>query len=265
MPPLPPPPQVELVLELARQGWTTAARPPPHMIDGGDLVFDARMFNRAPLYFLALVKRGEIMQRGCDRILHMMPSKYYELLLGKRDISRLHNRNDLRALKASDFAKMCRGIEVPEGGFLALEGPVDEDVMFNLEGGLADIVEEDEHHGIDDADGMAEALPAPEVVAMCEMDLPLYRLDGFVVRWDFFSHNSRQRRGYTKCHAHRDCFRYAQLNKFEGPIACASHLLAWAQAGAELSREVHVSRMFQPDASVVQSNLQRLCGGGASA
>lgn len=85
-----------------------------------------------------------------------------------------------------------------------------------------------------------------------------YRCDGFVCKFDFWSHSSGHRRGYTRCFSHTACFRYAQLRKFDSERACAAYLIAWAKLGSHHSREEHVSARLQPTDACVQEIFAQL-------
>ena len=105
---------------------------------------------------------------------------------------------------------------------------------------------------------VAPVSPPREMIPVDDAELPPFAVDGFVVKWDFWSHSSGRRRGYVKCHTHATCFRYSQLNLYSSPRDCAAYLLAWAKCGPTVPRETHVASAFAPLVEDVADILTRL-------
>lgn len=128
------PHKIDLVLSLMRRGWIVGEQPPPYKL-GSTMVMDRRMISKSVEYFKCLLGADDVLSPagGSSMICHMMPEKYYALLMSKLPVvATLHERIDLFRLTNADFKKLLGGQVVPllsdaaicddDGGVLSSRG-----------------------------------------------------------------------------------------------------------------------------------------------
>lgn len=191
------PSNLMLALEACHRGWTLVDRMLPPQRPGQELEFEIRMLSRSLLYLRALMDESSIYSKGAAEIHHGMPSAYYKCLLSLPSLEALVARSDLLTMKNAEFEAIAMGrIVASEGGGMAAlaDGEV--------EGPCNDLLPLPAGHRPEEDDTLADML-RDVVEPPSTMSRLSWSLHGKTVRFDNFSHESGNQRGYITCSRNR--------------------------------------------------------------
>ena len=227
--------KLQLLIQLVREGWGYRPVVRDAITSGGDLLISLNMIVRAKKYLECLVDAAALFARGFTMLAHGMPEAYHECLrvVDCRLLQVVHGRADFATMRNQKFLVLLTGVLPDVDAPPALEDVVVADDERPDRLAIDDV--HDEPIPLDDVAGAALAPLRLEDALSPMAHLAPVHFNGYVARFDRWSHSSRQLRCYVQCDAqssgHRACFRYAQLNTFPSRRRCVAHHLAWAELG----------------------------------
>lgn len=254
-----------LILELQKRGWTSAYNVNEHS-STSPKVYSQTMVMRSTLYFCALFRLQEVLNRGARSVLTGLPHYYYQCLLELPNYSPLLALTDdeLRGLGNNGFHQMLKG---KKPTFLAIEDPMmnhDDPQIIDGEAetipAVLSIMDAPIFSGVQQQHGSSSSMevarqPASSVdhgVSAAAAEVTGNRVDemkslhpisvkNFSLRFSL-CHASGKPRAYIKCpnanHGVR-CEKWRQLNQDTTFSRCCAHLLAWADVGHVLDEYDH--------------------------
>lgn len=236
--------KMSLLVELVRLGWDDAYVLEEH--HPGEKKMLMSMSVRSRYYFLCLLRAQSIFEVGMP-ILTKRPEVYYKCLLDRKALGLLaqYTNEAIERMTSRHFASILAGQPAPPPGAPALaDGDIDVSEDGDGEGREDVLALMDD----DDQDGaLAEALVGPALAGTdAAAALRPVLVMGYTIKFDFWSHASRQQRGYVQCKFHPRCYKYRQTNLAPDRRSLIAFLLAWAEAGGRVSRNEHVHKHFAP-------------------
>lgn len=231
--------KLQLMCALLRDGWQERMALRQPLTVGSPREFVGSF--RAPWwYFHCMVTCQEHFGRGVGQIHHAMREAYYTCVceMSPDALAALNARPDLMRLKGHHFRRLLKGehVDIVEGaaGHARLAGAGDDAVAGD---GAA----------TSDEDLVAEVVAAAPAPAEPAVDpYRPFTIRGVTIKWDYQSHASRMQRGYIRCGAHVNCWRYCQTNQHPTKQHVAAYLYAWRELGLAVERAEHVSALCQP-------------------
>jgi hypothetical protein len=245
---------LDLMLILHRQDFEPSDDPPRFWSPATRNAYRLRsVLSGSKLYFVCLVLRDEIMNRGAEQILHNGSAKYYRLLLNLENLVALRGcaEADLPACLLDDLDKDK-----------ALHKPLCDTSHHN------DGDDCDDHESPNDPDidtvydhGALALLPVQLAAHAAEQStLVSYHcpVSNSYVHFDNCSHSSGLLRSYILCSTHANCSKHAQVQTQGTRERAIAYCLAWNEWGKTLGRDQHSGRDKAPPDDIVQEMLLRI-------